>query len=308
LNVAFAGTPDFAATILRGLRGSRHEVGMVVSQPDARRGRGRRVSASPVASLAREAGLPLAQPERIGDVAPDIARYDALVVAAYGQILRPDTLYAAAHGAWNVHASVLPAYRGAAPVERAILNGETETGVSIMRMDEGLDTGPVALRRRIPIPPDMDAGELTAALAHLGSEAIVEVLDTIESGEVVLEEQEDRRATYAAKISGEDMEIRWERPAREVHDRVRALAPKIGARAYHVDVDGPIKILRSRVVEDEEAGPEGEPGAIAAANGRILARCGEGVISVERLQLPGGRPLAAGDFLRGHTLEGAFRR
>src|SRR3712207_3159892 len=159
MKVAFAGTPDFAATILRGLVTSDHEVGLVISQPNPRRGRGRKESPTPVALLARSLGLPLRQPARISEVAAEISGHDALVVAAYGQILRPDTLYAARMGAWNVHASILPRYRGAAPIERAIMNGERETGVTIMRMDEGLDTGPLALRRPVAIPPDM-TGEI----------------------------------------------------------------------------------------------------------------------------------------------------
>lgn len=308
MNLAFAGTPDFAATILGGILESRHEVGLVITQPDTRRGRGRRVTSSPVASLAREAELPLAQPDSIGEVAPEIARHDALVVAAYGQILRPDTLYAARHGAWNVHASLLPAYRGAAPIERAIMNGERKTGVSIIRMDEGLDTGPVALRKSTPIAPDTDAGELAAVLARLGAEAMVEVLSSVENGEPTLEEQDDRAATYAAKLSGEDLNIRWDQPAQVVHDRIRALAPRIGARAYHPEVHGPIKILRSRVAENlehrREPGPV--PGEVVAANGCILVRCGDGVVEVERLQMPGGKPLTAEEFLRGNTLEGTF--
>ena len=166
MKVAFAGTPDFAATVLRGLLSSDHEVGLVISQPDPRKGRGRKYQPTPVAQLARVTSLPLRQPTRISEVAEEISHHEALVVAAYGQILRPDTLYAATEGAWNVHASVLPKYRGAAPIERAIMEGETRTGVTIMRMDEGLDTGPVALQRRVEISPEMTGGELTELLAH----------------------------------------------------------------------------------------------------------------------------------------------
>src|SRR5919202_400416 len=161
MKLAFAGTPDFAATILRGLIASDHEVRLVISQPDRPRGRGRKLLKPPVAQLALATGLPLLQPDRIGEVAKEIAAQDALVVAAYGQILRPDTLYAAPLGAWNVHASLLPAYRGAAPIERAIMAGERETGVSIMRIDEGLDTGPVALQYHAPIPSEVTGGGLT---------------------------------------------------------------------------------------------------------------------------------------------------
>src|SRR5918997_4363290 len=179
LRIAFAGTPEFAATILRNLISSDHQVGLVISQPDPRSGRGRKTRPTPVAELARAASLPLLQPARISEVASEISDHDALVVAAYGQILRPDTLYAARGGAWNVHASLLPKYRGAAPVERAIVYGERETGVSIIHMDEGLDTGPVALQRTVEIPPEMTGGELLDVLARVGAESIVEVLSSV---------------------------------------------------------------------------------------------------------------------------------
>src|ERR687894_1516230 len=204
MKLAFAGTPAFAATILRGLIDSEHEVGLVISQPNRRRGRGRKLSTTPVAELALSAGLPLRQPARIGEVADEISTQDALVVAAYGQILRPDTLYAASLGVWNVHASLLPRYRGAAPIERAVMAGETETGVSIMRMDEGLDTGPVALQRRTPVLPDTTGGELTQNLADLGVQAIVEVMSSLEKNSLTLSEQNNLYASYAAKLEDEE--------------------------------------------------------------------------------------------------------
>jgi methionyl-tRNA formyltransferase len=304
VKLAFAGTPDFAATILRGLLSSSHEVGLVVSQPDPRRGRGRKTTPTPVAELARAADLPLLQPARISEVARDISAHDALVVAAYGQILRPDTLYAATQGAWNVHASLLPRYRGAAPVERAIINGERETGVSIIRMDEGLDTGPIALQRTAEIPPEMTGGELAQLLALLGAEAVVEVLSYVEAGTVTLTEQESTRTTYAPKLSGEDLVISWDRRAEEVRDLVRALAPHIGARTRHPDVEGPIKVWRARVFEG--GGPGLQTRRIYTGNGRILVGCGEGVLEVLELQMPGAKRLSTRDFLRGNTLYGAF--
>src|SRR5215216_6527319 len=246
MKLAFAGTPAFAATILRGLMASGHEVGLVISQPNRRRGRRRRLSGAPVTELAVSADLPLRQPARIGEVADEISTHDALVVAAYGQILRPDTLYAAPLGAWNVHASLLPKYRGAAPIERAIMAGERETGVSVMRMDEGLDTGPIALQHRTEIPPEMTGGELAELLAQLGAEAIVESLTSLEAGTLTLVEQDSLHATYASKVSDEDKAIRWEGYVGEVHDLIRALAPHIGARTYHPEVEGPVKIWRSR--------------------------------------------------------------
>jgi methionyl-tRNA formyltransferase len=304
VRLAFAGTPAFAATILRGLTNSDHEVGIVISRPDRQRGRGRKLLTTSVARLAREEDLALRQPERIGEVAGEISAHDALVVAAYGQILRPDTLYAAPLGAWNVHASLLPRYRGAAPIERAIMAGETETGVSIMRMDEGLDTGPVALQRRTPILPDTTGGELTQTLADLGAKAIVEAMSSLEKNSLTLSEQNNLYASYAAKLEDEESVIRWGERVEKVHDLVRALTPHIGARTFHPDVDGPIKVLRSKVFERDNH--DLDPGTILPAKERILVACEEGILQVTELQMPGGRALPASDFLRGRSLSGAF--
>jgi methionyl-tRNA formyltransferase len=259
-----------------------------------------------VAQLARSLDLPLRQPARISEVAGEISSHDALVVAAYGQILRPDTLYAASEGAWNVHASLLPKYRGAAPIERSIMAGEPESGVTIIRMDEGLDTGPMALQRPLPIPPDMTGGELSELLARLGTEAVVEVLNQIEAGTVNLIEQDSLHATYAPKLLDEDLEIRWDRSVVDVANLVRALSPHVGARAFHSGVEGPVKIWRAEVFDGEV--PTLEAGVIRTENGRILVGCGVGVLEVLELQMPGGKRLAARDFLRGNTLEGAFDR
>jgi methionyl-tRNA formyltransferase len=305
LKVAFAGTPDFAATVLGGLISSPHDVGLVISQPDPRKGRGRKTTRTPVAELALSHDLALRQPHRISEISDEISRYDALIVAAYGQILRPDTLYAARYGAWNVHASLLPKYRGAAPIERAIMNGETETGVTIMQMDEGLDTGPIALQRPVEIPPEMTGGELSDLLARVGSEAIVESLTLLEADDLTLVEQDSLYATYASKVSDEDKVIRWERGAGEVHDLIRALAPNIGARTFHPEVEGPIKLWRSKVVDEAVVSPE--IGHIKAENGRIEVFCGSRSLEVLELQMPGGRRLSAHDFLLGNSLQGAFR-
>ena len=304
MRVAFAGTPPFAATILRGLLASDHEVGLVISQPDRRRGRGRKTTPTPVSALARSGDLPLAQPARIGEVAAEISSHDALVVAAFGQILRPDTLHAAPHGAWNVHASLLPRYRGAAPIERAIMDGEMETGVTIMRMDEGLDTGPTALQRPTPIHPDATGGELTDLLARIGSEAIVEALVLLERGRLTVAEQDSFHATYAPKLLDEDKTVRWGGVVRAVHDLVRALSPGIGARASHPGFDGPLKIWRARV--EDEYTSVAAPGTVSALDGRIYVQCGVGTLEVLELQAPGGRRMTAREFLLGRGLEGAF--
>jgi methionyl-tRNA formyltransferase len=304
LKIAFAGTPDFAATVLRGLISSSHKVELVISQPDPRKGRGRRTKRTPVAELAHSYDLLLRQPASISEISDELSDYDALVVAAYGQILRPETLYAASEGAWNVHASLLPKYRGAAPVERAIMTGETETGVTIIRMDEGLDTGPMALQHPVAIPPEMDAGELTDRLARTGAKAIVEGLDRLQTNTLILVDQDNRHATYASKISNEDRIIRWGREVSEVHDLIRALAPHIGARTFHPDVEGPVKIWRSRILD--RATVSSEAGYIDSGSGRIAVHCGKGSLEVLELQVPGGRRLPARDFLLGNSLEGPF--
>jgi methionyl-tRNA formyltransferase len=304
LKVAFAGTPEFGATILSALISSPHEIRLVISQPDRRRGRGSKTSPTPVADLARQHDLYLAQPARISELGDELSALDALVVAAYGQILRPDTLYAPRHDAYNIHASLLPKYRGAAPVERAIMNGETETGVTIMKMDEGLDTGPMALQIPVHIPPEMNSGELTDLLANTGAKAIVESLNMLERDGLTLVEQDRLNATYASKVTDEERVIGWRRAAGEVHDLVRALAPRVGARTYHPEIDGPIKIWRSRVVES--GAPPSEPGHFRSESGRMVVSCGSGSLEVLELQAPGGRRLPAREFLLGRPLEGAF--
>jgi methionyl-tRNA formyltransferase len=304
VRVAFAGTPDFAATILRALVASKHVVGLVISQPNARRGRGRKEKPTPVARLAHDLGLPLRQPARISEVAGEISTHDALVVAAYGQILRPDTLHAAREGAWNVHASLLPKYRGAAPIERAIMAGERETGVTIIKMDEGLDTGPMAMQRSVEITPDLTGGELAELLAEMGAKAIVEVLEKIEAGKLNLTEQDSLHATYAPKLSDEDLVIRWEVGAREVANLVRALSPHLGARTFHPGIEGPVKIWRAGIAHDENLSLG--PGVIRVENHHLLVGCGVGALEVLELQMPGGRRLTAEDYLRGKDLEGAF--
>jgi methionyl-tRNA formyltransferase len=184
------------------------------------------------------------------------------------------------------------------------MNGETETGVSIMKMDEGLDTGPIALQTPVHIPPEMNAGELTDLLANTGSKAIVESLSLIERGSLTLVEQDSLNATYASKLTDEDRIIGWGRGANKVHDLVRALAPRVGARTHHPDIDGPIKIWRSRVVET--GGPPSEPGRIRSESGRMVVSCGSGSVEVVELQAPGARRLPAREFLLGRPLEGVF--
>lgn len=305
MRVAFAGTPQFAAIILDALASSRHQVELVISQPDAPSGRGRKLKPPPVAELARAKNLPLLQPGRIGEVAEETTACDVLVVAAYGQILRPDTLYAVPYGAWNVHASLLPRYRGAAPIERAIMEGESETGVTIIQMEEGLDTGPMALKKTVPISKDITGGELTELIASAGAEAIVEVLDSLESRELTLTQQDGSAATYAHKLTDKDLTVDWGRSCEEIYNQIRALAPHIGARSFHTDYTGPVKLWSASLLEEKEI-PGLSQGHIKALDERLFVGCGEGVIELLKLQLPGKRPMLTKEFLRGNALYGAF--
>jgi methionyl-tRNA formyltransferase len=224
-------------------------------------------------------------------------RPDAIVVAAYGLLLPPALLEAGQHGALNIHASLLPRWRGAAPIQRALLAGDAETGISIMQMDAGLDTGPVLRQKRIDIAGGDDAGTLHDRLAELGAELIVEALSAVASGRARAVPQPQAGVTYARKIDKQETELDWTRPALELHRAVRAFRPAQGAGTH---LEGqPIKIWRARVVDEHLA-----PGAVT---GKLIVGCGEGALEILELQRAGGRRLAAADFLRGHPLRPGAR-
>jgi len=271
----------------------------VLTQPDRPSGRGLRSTESPVKRLAVSRGLQVLQPQALRDE-PLLrrlreARADAMVVAAYGQLLPPAALEAARHGALNVHASLLPRWRGAAPIQRALLAGDRETGICIMQMDAGLDTGPVFTRRAIPIGDQDDAGTLHDRLAALGADALLDVLSAIERAAAHAEAQPAQGVTYARKIDKAETRIDWRRPAVELERSVRAFRPAPGAAAR---LGGEaLKIWRARVV----AGA-GSAGAVLRSEGALEVACGEGALAVDELQPAGGRRMSAGDFLRGRPL------
>ena len=254
--------------------------------------------------LAVERGLAVFQPVNLRSP-QDIARVsaanaDALVVAAYGLILPPLALQAARLGAFNIHASLLPRWRGAAPIQRALLAGDRESGVSIMQMDAGLDTGPVLSRHPVPIAPDDDAGTLHDKLAAVGADAIVAALADLEAGRARPVSQPPTGATYAAKIEKADTRLDWKQPAAALERAVRAFRPLPGA---YGQLEGePVKIWRARVVEGA-----GEPGNVLRTGDEIVIACGDGALAVSELQRAGGRRLSAKEFLRGHRLPGAAR-
>jgi len=298
LRVVFAGTPPFAATALEALAQAGHEIPLVLTQPDRPAGRGLHKAASAVAQAAARLGLrveklvtlkdPAAQ-ELLRAVAPDV-----MVVAAYGLLLPAEVLAIPRAGCLNIHASLLPRWRGAAPIQRAILAGDAHTGVGIMQMEKGLDTGPVLLEKRVSIDADETAGELTARLAALGAQAIVEALQALPT--LVARPQDASQATYAAKIAKSEARIDWTRSSEDIDRLVRAFNPAPGAEAaLGQEV---LKVWKARAVPGQ-----GAPGEILEAEGdRLVVAAGSGALALLEIQKPGGRRVSAGEFLRGARL------
>ena len=292
MTIVYLGTSLFAATVLERLSRSPHRPALVVTPPDRPRGRGRRVAPPPVAEAARALGLELHQPASVNseETAERIAatRPRAICVCAFGALIREPLL--SRHLLVNVHPSLLPRWRGAAPIERAIEAGDEVTGVSIIRLVEELDAGPVGLQRAEPIAPDDDFGSLSARLAALSGELLVDTLD----GEPEWTPQREQGATYAHKIEPADRRLDPERPARELERRVRALSPHIGCYV-ELDRDERLGVHRAAVVED--AGPA--PGELVVRGERLLVACAEGSLELLEVQPAGGRAMDAGAYLRG---------
>lgn len=308
LRIVFFGTPDFAVPTLQRLLDSRHPVVGVVTQPDKPRGRGHRISASPVKALALERGLPVRQPSRLRDAAflDELRQWqpDLGVVAAYGKLIPDEILELPRHGLINVHASLLPKYRGAAPVHRAVIDGEAETGVTIMRVEQMLDSGPMLAKAKRPIGPNETSDAVERDLASLGADLLVGVVDQIEAGTQREELQDFMLCSYAPRLTKEDGLIDWTLPASYVHNRVRGLYPWPHAFTY---LDGVRLIVLKTHVENAPA--EAAPGTIVAVlrNAIHVATGHEGRISIDRLQLEGGRPLDVRDFLAGHPVAAGAR-
>ncbi|HUZ72399.1 MAG TPA: methionyl-tRNA formyltransferase [Stellaceae bacterium] len=298
LRLAFLGTPDFAARILAALLDAGHRVAAVYCQPPRPAGRGHRVQPSPVQLAAAAAGLPLVMPERLGPAEADAFAalgLDAAVVAAYGLILPPAILRAPRLGCLNVHASLLPRWRGAAPIERAILEGDATTGITIMQMDEGLDTGPIVLAEKVPIGPRTTAPELTAALAECGARLIVAALDGLAAGRLAPRPQPDTGATYARKLRSEEGRLDWRSPAARLERAVRALNPAPGVWFEH---DGArFKVLEAAIAPGD---PGAAPGTVL--DDRLRVACGEDALRLLVLQRPGRGALDAAAFLRGFAI------
>ena len=306
LRVGFAGTPEFAAVALRDLLAAGLPVPLVLSQPDRPAGRGMKLQASPVKQCALAHGIPVAQPRslRLDGKFPDdaaaarqalqAADLDVLVVAAYGLILPPWVLETPRRGCLNIHGSLLPRWRGAAPIHRAIEAGDTATGITIMQMDAGLDTGPMLLWQAQPIAADDTTASLHDTLAALGGRLVVQALNTLDSLRPV--PQPDAGVTYAHKIEKAEGAIDWRLPAAQIERRVRAFDPFPGCSCMLAGE--PVKLWRAAVVPGQ-----GAPGTVLEAGaGRLVVACGDGALDLLELQRTGGRRVAVRDFLHGHPV------
>ena len=313
LRVAFAGTPEFALPALAALQ-SHHEVIGVLTQPDRPSGRGRRLTASPVKVAAVAGQLPLAQPPtlRSEDARAQIARWhpDVLVVAAYGLMVPPEVLALPPLGCLNIHASLLPRWRGAAPIERAILAGDPCTGISIMQMDAGLDTGPVLLQRRIEIARDDTGGSLRAKLATVGAETLLEALSALAAGTLAAKPQTTEGASYAPRITKAESRIDFRVTALEIERQVRAFNPEPVAETR---LEGEqLRIFAARALPPgsdslsrQTDGRSSDPGVILSVqDGYMLVQCGQGLLAVSEVQRPGRRPISVRDLSHSFALPG----
>jgi methionyl-tRNA formyltransferase len=299
LRLIFMGTPDFAVPTLIELAARGHEIVAVYTRAPKPAGRGMDLQVTPVECEARRLGLTVLTPKAFKDSEAQEAfrafNADAAVVVAYGLILPKPVLEAPRLGCFNVHASLLPRWRGAAPINRAVMAGDGESGVTIMRMDEGLDTGAMAMSDRIPIEPDMTAGELHDALAPLGADLMLRALAAADRGSLTLTPQPDEGVTYAAKISKNETRIDWTKPWKDVHDHIRGLSPFPGA---WFELNGArVKVLRSTKGDEGQITSKAAPGTVL--DDRLTIDCGEGAVRLVQVQRAGKQPMQADEFLRG---------
>lgn len=303
LKIIFAGTPEFAATSLRAVLASGYRVMAVLTQPDRPAGRGRKIEISPVKQLALQHRLAIWQPSTLRDVTVQQQirdlQADLMIVAAYGLILPAPVLQAPELGCINVHASLLPRWRGAAPIQRAILAGDHETGITIIRMDEGLDTGDMLLRRSCPILEDDTGGSLHDRLASLGAATLIEALESLQAGDLRATAQDSAQASYAGKLDKSEARINWSVSAGLVDRQVRAFNP--WPVAFTTLPDGRrLRIWRARPLTDTG---QAEPGTVIDLSRQgFNVACGEGVLQLQQMQLPGGRNLPAADLINASPL------
>ncbi len=304
LRIIFMGTPEFSVPVLAAIAAQGHEiVACYTRAPKPAGRRGLELTKSPVHVTAEKLGIPVFTPKTLRNE-EEAARFaaheaDVAVVVAYGLILPKSILDAPRLGCLNLHASLLPRWRGAAPIQRAIMAGDRESGVMVMQMDEGLDTGPVAMAERIAIGPDMTAGELHDVLMNIGADLMGRALPALSRGTLRFQPQADEGVTYASKIEKAESRIDWSLPAEVIHNRIRGLSPFPGAW-FEMDFGrGPerIKVLRSQLARGE-----GAPGAMLSTNGEMVVACGEGAVRLTEVQRAGKSPSRIADFLRGANL------
>ncbi len=313
MRVAFMGTPDFAIPTLERLLESPHQVVVVVTQPDRPKGRGQQLAPSPVKVRALDAGIPVLQPEKLraerfhetlATFSPDVA-----VVVAYGKILPPEVLTVPRHGCFNVHASLLPRYRGAAPIQRAMANCDDITGVTIIKLDEGMDTGPIVAAEEVPILEDDDHTSLSQMLSVIGANLLIQTLDALErDGTVALTPQDETQATYAPPLTKEEGAIDWSKTNQEILSLIRAMTPWPGAVTTHKGDDWKILKAQQFTTPEGEAivlGDEVKPGEVFALvkNRGFAVRTADASVIVTRLQLPNRAPVDAGAFLNSRVLK-----
>jgi methionyl-tRNA formyltransferase len=303
MRIVFAGTPEFAVPPLRALLGTSHEICAVYTQPDRPAGRGRKLTPSPVKLIAQEAGLPVFQPETLKDEAAQAAlrelKPDLMVVVAYGLLLPRAVIDTPPLGCINIHASLLPRWRGAAPIQRSILAGDPETGVTIMYIEPRLDAGPMLLKKSCPISPDDTAGDLHDRLARIGAEALLEALPPIAAGTAQSELQDESLVTHAAKISKDDAQLDWSRPASELQRQICAFNPwPVAETVYRNQV---LRVWRATVIPSSCLAP---PGTLLIDGEHLDVVTGNGCLRLLEIQLPGGKRIAARDFINGHPESG----
>ena len=303
LRIIFAGTPDFAVPPLKALLASGHAVVAVYTQPDRPAGRGRKLAASPVKLLAMEHDVPVYQPDSF-KAEEDIKRFrlqqaDIMVVVAYGLLLPEAVLNAPRMGCINIHASILPRWRGAAPIQRAVLAGDAFSGVSIMQMEKGLDTGPVYLIKRVPLAADETGGSLHDKLSVLGAEALLQALPGIVDGSLMAVAQDNRLSTYARKLDKQEAAIDWTMPAQEIERQVRAFNPWPVAYTPYENVN--LRIWEAHALE----GAAAAAGTVMAAGREgIDVATGSGLLRITHLQMPGKRAMSAVDFINSQQIQG----
>lgn len=308
MKILFMGTPDIARDILQALCDNGHDILGVFTQPDKPKGRGYTLTPPPVKLYAVEHSIPVYQPKtlRDGEIIEQINKIGAelIVVVAYGKILPSEILKLPKYGCINVHASLLPEYRGAAPIQRSIMDGKTETGVTTMFMDEGLDTGDMLLAKKVKIGNDMNYLDLTNALSQSGAEILLQTIEKLENGTLKKIKQDDSAATYAAKIEKSELLVDFSKSAKEIHDLVRSVYPSLAAYSYVNTAKGrkQIKLAKTEVLDSDSDAKVGEIVECDAKSGRLVVSCGKGLLQIHELIPEGKSKMACADFIRGRAV------